>query len=98
MKNNQVNWFPVPHSVLEDSEFISMPLSARMFLIHLFKLRNRFGDVFFHDVKSLMKETGLSDRCIHRSKKLLSKWIEIVKGFNKETGHRKVDVFKFKLT
>jgi len=89
------NQFFVPHNVLEEEKYTSLPLSAQALYTRLCKLQNRLGSNFYRDVDTLAKETGMSQRTIIRAKKALLKaqYIGIERDCYTASGNRSADVF-----
>ena len=96
MKNVAENQFFVPHNVLEEAKFISMPLSAQILYIHLCRLKNRLRmNKFFRDVRTLSKETGMNKETISKAKKILIKaqYIGVERDYYTSSGNRSADLF-----
>ena len=96
MKKKAHNQFFVPHNVLEEAKFISMPLSAQILYIHLCRLQNRLkSDHFYRDVRTLEKETGLHRNTLTEAKKTLvkNKYIDIERDYYISGGFRSADRF-----
>lgn len=90
------NQFFVPHNVLEEYKFLSMPLSAQMLYIHLCRLKNRLNqDHFYRHVNTLAQETKMNKNTIMKAKKILVKneYIGIDRDYFTANGHRSADRF-----
>ena len=95
MKKVVDNQFFVPHNVLEEEKFLSLPLSAQVLYIRLCKLKNRLGDKFYRDINTLARETGLSRRIVIYAKKALVKtqYIGVEHDCYAASGNRSADLF-----
>jgi hypothetical protein len=95
MKSKVDNQFFVPHNVLEEEKFLSLPLSAQILYIRLCKLKNRLGDNFYRDLNTLAKETGISRRSVIYAKKALLKaqYIGVERNYYTASGNRSADFF-----
>jgi hypothetical protein len=90
------NQFFVPHNVLEEDKFLSLPLSAQMLYVHLCKLKNRLQkDNFYRDLKTLSRETKMNKNTISKAKMLLldKQYIGIDRDFYLASGNRSADQF-----
>lgn len=89
------NQFFVPHNVLEEDKFTSLPLSAQMLYIRLCKLQNRLGTKFYRDIDTLAKETGMNRKTVIVAKQALVKtqYIGVERDFYTASGNRSADVF-----
>lgn len=90
------NQFFVPHNVLEEVKFTSMPLSAQILYIHLCRLKNRLKvDPFYRDVRTLERETGLHRNTLTIAKKKLVEnlYIDIERDTYSANGFRSADRF-----
>jgi len=90
------NQFFVPHNILEEDKFLSLPLSAQMLYIHLCKLKNRLQkEKFYRDLKTLSRETKMNKNTISKAKMLLleKQYIGIDRDFYLTSGNRSADQF-----
>lgn len=90
------NQFFVPHNVLEEDKFLSLPLSAQMLYIHLCKLKNRLQtEKFYRDLKTLSRETKMNKNTISKAKMILleKQYIGIDRDFYIASGNRSADRF-----
>lgn len=89
------NQFFLPHNVLEEDKFTSLPLSAQVLYVRLCKLQNRLGTQFYRDLDTLAKETGMNRKTVIRAKKELLKaqYIGIERDCYTASGNRSADVF-----
>lgn len=90
------NQFFVPHNVLEEDKFLSMPLSAQMLYVHLCKLKNRLKkEKFFRHIETLARETKMNKNTIIKAKQLLIKtqYIGVEKDYYTSSGNRAADIF-----
>lgn len=92
----KVNYFPLPHNVLEDVKFKSLSPSARLLYVYLCKIKNRIGDNFYRSIETLSQDTGLHTNSIKRAKKELVKalLIDIERDYYSHNGYRSSDRFK----
>jgi hypothetical protein len=94
-KKKVVNQFFVPHNVLEEHKFLSLPLSAQMLYIHLCRLQNRLGKKFYRSISTLSHETGINQKTIKQAKAKLkdAQYIDITRDYYLHNGFRSADRF-----
>ena len=95
MKKTVDNQFFVPHNVLEEDKFTSLPISAKFFYTWLCKLQNRLGPRFYRDLDTLSRETGMHRNTVISAKKALLKaqYIGVERDCYTASGNRSADVF-----
>ncbi len=99
MKNQPINNFFVPHSVLEDEKFYNQKPCTQLLYIHLCKLTNRYSDEngwFWRSLKSLSRDTGLNIKTVIRAKKELleNKFIDVEAGYYEHSKKRTYDYYR----
>lgn len=90
------NQFFVPHNVLEEANFLAMPLSAQMLYIHLCRLKNRLKkNKFYRDIRTLAHDTGMNKNTITKAKQKLIKaqYIGVERDCYTSSGARSADIF-----
>lgn len=95
MSSKVENQFFVPHNVLEEEKFISLPLSGKVLFMYLCKLQNRLGPRFYRDLETLARETGMHRNTVIAAKKALLKaqYIGVERDCYTASGNRSADVF-----
>lgn len=98
-----INYFPVPHEVLESKNFKGLSPATRLLYVYLVKLQNRLTSneetsPFFRSVADLSKDLSISKATIKKSKKELvdQGLIEIHQGKHDSINNRHADYFMVK--
>jgi hypothetical protein len=96
MKKTKINYFPLPHNVLEDAKFKTLSPCARILYVYLCKLKNRIGDNFYRSLETLSQDTGFHKNSIKKAKKELVEalLIDIERDYYSHNGYRSSDRFK----
>lgn len=96
MNNKASNQFFVPHNILEEDNFLSMPLSAQMLYIHLCRLKNRMKkENFYRHISTLARETKMNKNTVIKAKQILieKQYIGVERDWYSSTGFRSADRF-----
>lgn len=93
MNKKASNQFFVPHNVLEEERFIRMNKCAQILYIHLCRLKNRLGQGFYRDMKTLSRDTNIHVNTLKKAKKelLTNHYIDIERDHFEHGGYRTAD-------